>query len=522
MLGVFNAIIFDMSLFNKKRPLKILFVAPEATPFAKAGGLGEVMFSLPKALKKLGHDARVMIPRYAGIDLEKFNLQMELEGLQVPTDSETEKETEPAYLTCNVRKYVPPSDDQKDLPVFTYFLENLEYYEKRSNVYGYADDAVRWVLLCRGVLEFFKASREWEPDVIVSSDWQTGFLPNYLRTVYKDHPRLSKIATVFLIHNLYFQGMFDHRYVAELDFDDGQSSIPSFFEPRLLKINGMRRGIMYSDFINTVSQNYAQEIMTKEYGELLDELLKEKRAQLHGILNGINYDDFNPMTDKNLAVNYDAGGLDKRVKNKLELQTRFGLPKNEDVPVVAIVSRLMEQKGFDLLFPVADALLKGLGFQLIIVGAGEAKYMGFFKDLTEHFPNQVAAHLIFDRILPHIVYGGADMVLIPSKFEPSGLVQMEAMRYGVVPIVRQTGGLADSVQDYNPKNDEGNGFVFANFDSMELIIALTRACENYRNQKVWRGIQKRAMERDFSWEKSAEEYAKLFENAVESRKNVLG
>ncbi|MEK7192408.1 MAG: glycogen synthase [Patescibacteria group bacterium] len=510
-----------MGLFNQKTSLKILFVAPEATPFAKAGGLGEVMFSLPKALNKIGHDARVMIPRYAGIDLEKFRLQMELEGLQVPTDSKSDKDNEPAYLTCNVRKYVPMKGDQ-DSPVFTYFLENLEYYEKRSNVYGYADDGVRWALLCRGVLEFLSVSRDWLPDIIVASDWQTGFLPNYLKTLYKDNPRLQKIASVFLIHNLYYQGMFDHRYVSELDFDDGQSAIPPFFDPRLLKINGMRRGILYGDLINTVSPNYSQEIMTKDYGELLDDLLKEKRAQLRGILNGINYNDFNPETDKNLAVNYSADSLGRREKNKMELQARFGLPKDKDIPIVAIVSRLMEQKGFDLLFLVAEALLKALNFQLIVVGAGEAKYMGFFKDLADRYPKQVAAHLIFDKILPHVVYGGADMILIPSKFEPSGLVQMEAMRYGVAPIVRKTGGLADSVQDYDPKTGEGNGFVFQDFDSMALTIAITRASENYRNPKIWAKIQKSAMARDFSWEKSAEEYSKLFEDAAEIKKNVLG
>lgn len=512
-----------MRFFSKtKTSLKILFVSPEASPFAKAGGLGEVMFSLPRELSNLGYDARLMIPRYAGIDIEKFHLAMELEGLQVPTDSDGDKENEPKYLNCNIRKYIPPSDAyEKNLPVLTYFLENAEYYEKRSNIYGYADDAVRWALLCRGTLEFLRVSRDWFPDVIVASDWQMGLLSNYLRTVYGHDSRLEKIATMFVIHNLYYQGIFDHRYIAEVDLDDGQSPLPSFFNSRILKMNGMRRGILYSDVINTVSPTYSKEIMTKEYGELLEELLKERRSRLYGVLNGIDYRDFNPETDKYLAENYNGDKLDLRIKNKYELQSRFGLPKDKEAPVAAIVSRLTEQKGFDLLFTIIEALLKELKFQLIVVGAGEAKYMGFFKDLAARFPNQVAAHLIFDPILPRVVYGGADMLLHPSKFEPCGLAQMEAMRYGVIPIVRKTGGLADSVKDYNPKTNQGTGFVFQDFDPMALTIAITRAYENYRNPKIWREIQKRAMTKDFSWRKSAEEYGRLFETALDFRNREL-
>src|SRR3989344_6318992 len=341
-------------LFTKKPARKVLFIAPEATPFAKAGGLGEVMFTLPRALNKLGHDARLMIPRYAGIDLDKFHLKMEYEGLEVPTDSISEKETEPTHLICNVRKYTPSErkNSKKKLPVITYFLENLEYYEKRSNVYGYSDDAIRWALFCRGVIEFFKHSNDWVPDVIVASDWQTSFLSNYLRTTYKNNPKLSGIATIFIIHNLYYQGMFDHRYVSEMDFDDGQSALPSFFDERFLKINGMRRWIMYSAVITTVSRTYSQEIMTKEFGELLEDLLKERRSRVYGVLNGIDYNDFNPETDNHVAENFSAASPANRGKNKEELQSRLGLPKDKKVPIIAIVSRFVEQKGFDLLFSV--------------------------------------------------------------------------------------------------------------------------------------------------------------------------
>lgn len=500
-------------LFERSGKKKVLFVAPEASPFVKAGGLGEVAFALPRALRDLGYDVRVMIPLYAGIDKEKFEMKMEFSALEVPTGVEKETENEPANLICNVKKYTPRGSGDR-LPVTTYFLENEEYYEKRSNVYGYSDDPVRWNLLCRGVLEFFRLSNDWLPDVIISNDWQTGFLPNYLKTEYKNDSRLSRIASIFIIHNLYYQGMFDHRYVSDTDYDDGQSTIPSFYDPRLYKINGMRRGIMFSDKVCTVSPTYSREIMTKDYGELLDDLLKEKRAHVSGILNGIDYEIFNPETDINLVANYTSKNLETRTKNKLELQARFNLPQNKDIPLFCIASRFVEQKGFDLFFNFLEPVIRELKIQLVILGSGDAKYMGYFKELADKLPQQVSAHLTFDPTLPRLIYGGADIILVPSKFEPCGLTQIEAMRYGVIPIVRKTGGLADSVIDFNPKTGRGTGFTFDHYDSLSLVLTMARACENYRNKTTWRLIQKQAMLQDFSWLKSAQEYAKLISKAL--------
>jgi starch synthase len=502
-------------LFERSGKKKILFVAPEAAPFVKAGGLGEVAFALPRALESLGYDVRVMIPLYAGIDKDKFKLVMEKRGLEVPTGIENATDTEPSHLICNVKKYVSKkSSTDERVPVTTFFLENQEYYEKRSNVYGYNDDVVRWNLLCRGTLEFLRLSSDWIPDVIITNDWQTGFLSNYLKTTYRDDPRLSKIATIFVIHNLYYQGMFDHRYVADLDYDDGQSAMSSFYDPRIYKINGMRRGIMFSDKICTVSPTYSREIMTKDYGELLEDLLKEKRAHVSGILNGIDYELFNPETDINLVSNYNYKTIDERVKNKLELQARFNLPQNKDIPLFCIASRFVEQKGFDLFFGFLEPVIRELKIQLVILGSGDAKYMGYFKELMEKLPHQVSAHLTFDATLPRLIYGGADIILVPSKFEPCGLIQIEAMRYGVIPIVRKTGGLADSVIDFNPKTGLGTGFTFDHFDSLSLALTIARACENYRNKPLWKKIQKQAMLQDFSWLKSAEEYAKLINKAI--------
>ncbi len=491
---------------------KILFVAPEAAPFVKAGGLGEVMLSLPAALRGMGYDARVFIPLYASIDTQKYNLVSEIDGLEVPTNAEAD--TEAKVLLCNVKKFISENAHSHSSPVTTYFLQNQEYYELRSNVYGYADDPTRWALLSRGVLEFLNVTRDWVPDVIIASDWQTGFLVNYLHTAYKDNPRLNKISTIFVIHNLYYQGIFDHRFVSELDFDDGRSAIPSFFDPRLLKLNMLRRGIMYADLISTVSATYAKEIMTPEYGELLDGILKERRSRIYGVLNGINYERFNPETNVNLKKNYDANSISLREDNKIELQGRLGLKESKRVFLIGIVSRLIEQKGFDLLFSIAEPLLKELGFQFAILGNGEAKYMSFFQELEKKFPGQVAAHLVFDTALPHLFYAGADAILIPSKFEPSGLTQMEAMRYGAVPIARKTGGLADSVIDYDPKSSAGTGFLFKDFDSMSLAIAIIRAAEIYKNPGAWHKIQRHGMEKDFSWRNSAAQYAHLCDVAI--------
>lgn len=516
-----SAIINFVFIFKpKSEARKILFVAPEAAPFVKAGGLGSVMFALPRALKNLGYDVRLMIPRFASIDLEKFNLTMELEGLQVPTDSQSSLDNEPTHLTCNVRRYKPNDSDSNGC-VTTYFLENLEYYEKRSNIYGYNDDAVRWALLSRGTLEFLRVSREWLPDVIVTSDWQTGFLCNYLRTTYKDDPRLRELASVFMIHNLYYQGMFDHKFVSEMDYDDGQSVMPSFFDPRILKINGMRRGIMHADIVSTVSPTYAKEIMTPDYGELLDGLLRERRSRVYGILNGIDYAEFNPKTDRFLIQNYDQSSLDLRARNKLELQSRFGLETDKNKFLVAIASRFSEQKGLDLLFPVMDVIMRELNIQIAVLGSGEGKYMGFFQDLEKRYLGQVGAHLAFDEVMPHLIHGGADAVLIPSKFEPAGLLQLEAMRYGAIPIARKTGGLADTVEDVNPLTVNGTGFVFNNFDSQAMMLAIARAFENYRQKSNWQSIQKRAMSKDFSWDKSAKEYAHLFTLAHAFRKREI-
>jgi len=504
-------IISSINIFKREPKLRLLFVASEAAPFAKAGGLGEVMRSLPNALRASGHDARIFIPKYAAIDFEKYSLHLELKDLR-PTSSE--EEDPQGLFVSNVLRY------ENDLAeTVAYFLENLEYYEKRANVYGYADDAIRWALLSRAALEFLRHS-SWRPDVIIACDWQSGLVPNYTNTIYKEDPKLSAIATVFSIHNLFFQGMFDYRLVPPMDYDAGREAIPAFNDPRLLKLNFMRRGVMYADVINTVSPTYAEEITTSEYGEGLHELLSERCSRLSGILNGIDTDIYNPETDSNIQFHYSIKTLDLKTKNKSALQQKFNLTVRDDIPLFGIVSRLTDQKGFGLLMDAAEPLMENFDIQLAVVGPGEEHFMIFFQELAKKYPQKVGIHLSYDEVLGHMVLAGADAIIIPSRFEPSGLTQMEAMRYATVPIVRKTGGLADSVVDYNPINQTGTGFVFEKFDNRALFAAMVRAIETYRYPKFWRDIQKRAMKADFSWTESAREYIELFKKAM--RYHVLG
>jgi len=494
-----------MNLFNATGH-KILFVASEAAPFVKVGGLGEIMNSLPKALRDMGCDARVMIPKYATIDMEKHKMTLELKGLSLGTP-----EIDPqGLLTSNVLK-------NEENGGVTYFLENMEYYEKRANVYGYGDDTIRWVLLSKGVLEFLKLSK-WKPDIIVACDWQAGFIPNYLHTEYKDDPILKNITTVFSIHNLKYQGMFDPQFVNEMDYDAGQQPIPSLPNESILKLNGMKRGIFYADVINTVSPTYSKEILSEESGENLDKLLNERKSRLFGILNGIDTDSLNPETDPDLDIKYNSKTIEKRKDNKLILQKQFGIEVNENRFIASIVSRMDQQKGFDLLIQMLDQFMQNLDLQLIVVGEGDSKYRLFFEDLKKKYPDRVGTHFSFDSRLPRLIFAGTDVVLLPSKFEPCGLVQMEAMRYGAIPIVRKVGGLADSVQDFNPETGEGTGFVFEKFDPFSLTIAMVKAYQIYHQKNLWSNMIKNAMAQDFSWKKSAVEYIKLFEMALRFHK----
>ncbi len=481
-----------------KRPLKILFVATEVSPYAQVGGLGRVMFFLPRALSKLGHEVRVIIPKYGKIDLSKYPMELIYEGLDVPTGNDATP-----YLICNVKTNRLSGSPR------VYFLENMEYFEKRANEYGYADDPVRWGLLQKGLLEWLKEDKVFSPDIIHCNDWQTGLIPDFLKTAYKNDPDLKKLTTVFTIHNLTFQGQYDPRFVSELDRDDGRSEIPEIFAERFAKLNSMRRAIMFSDVINTVSDKYSKEILTAEYGCGVDELLAEVRTKLYGILNGIDYDDFNPKTDQLVKFNFDVNSLNKRFLNKRELQNEFNLPVDETIPLLAISYRLEAQKGLDLIVEVMEYILKEYKAQLVVNGDGDPQYKTFMKGLYEKFPDQVGLNLNANFTLPRHIFAGADMILLPSKFEPCGMVQMEAMRYGCVPLARAVGGLADTVVD------GVTGFTFKEFNSLAFFGSVVKALENFKDQKKWQTIVKNCMRQDFSWTNSAQKYEELYYRAIE-------
>lgn len=499
------------------QPLKVLIVGPEVSPYANVGGVSRVLAHLAKALVKKGHDARVFMPKFGMIDEEKYELKMVYENLKVPTGDEKTPE-----LICNVKMHQAAGH----APV--YFLENQEYYELRANVYGYNDDPIRWTLLSRGVLEFLKFASNpplvdggWKPDIIHANDWQIGSLPNFLKTTYAKDEKLLKLATLFTIHNLSYQGMFDHKNITELNNDDGRSPIASLFSDRLSWQNFMRRGIMYADMINTVSKTYAKEILKEEFGEGLNKLLTEVRAKLFGVVNGIDFEDFNPATDKLIAGNFDVYSLPKRIENKLALQEEFDLEVNEKIPLLGHVGRLEMQKGLDLTVEVLRPLLRDFNVQFIAVGGGDGDIVGMFRQLQKEFPEKVGTHLMLDFNLSHLVFAGADMMVFPSRFEPCGIVQMEAMRYGAIPIVRATGGLADTVCDFNPETDTGFGFVFKDFDAWAFFAQIVRALEIYRHKETWESLIKRAMAQDNSWEARADDYIKLYRKAIHLRTEQL-
>jgi starch synthase len=485
------------------KQLRILIVVPEVSPFASVGGVSRVAAHLSKSLLELGHDVRLFMPKYGMIDEEKYPLEMVVEGLKIRTDAEKG----PSELVCNVKTC------QIEGQARVYFLENMEYYEKRANVYGYSDDAVRFALLSRGVLEFLRHF-EWKPRVIHANDWRTGIVPNYLRTVYAKSNELHEIASLFTVHNLNYQGMFDHRQVSELDFDDGRSVIAPFFSERLKKQNFMRRGVIYSDVVNTVSETYAREILTPEFGEGLDKLLLEVRSKLFGVVNGIDYEEYNPATDPLISANYTSSSFNRRGENKLALQKEFGLEEGEEKFVIGMVGRLVEQKGLDIALETVPHFLEEFDAQFVSVGGGEEKYAGALRDLAKRFPGRVGAHTMFNESLPRTIYAGSDCFAVPSRFEPAGLTPLEAMRYGCIPIVRRTGGLADTVEDLDIRESTGTGFVFKSYDRWALFAQLVRAYENFHHPDVWRGLIKRAMAADFSWSASAQKYVDLYRKAI--------
>jgi starch synthase len=478
-------------------PLKILLVAAEVVPFAKTGGLADVAGSLPKAIHALGHDIRVAMPRYERIRPERFNLTGALDSFPVPMDDRAE----PAELMQTTL----------DGGVPVYMVENARYFG-RDGIYMYPDDAERFILFCRGTLEAVKRLG-WQPDIIHCHEWHTALIPNWLKTIYARDPFFSDTASVYTIHNLGYQGIFGHRVLEVAGIDEYGYIV----HPDTVDLNGvvdfMARGIYFADAINAVSETYAREILTPEFGERLDPLLRDRRDRLFGIVNGIDVDEFNPAADPYLDTPYTLENLEARTADKLALQREAGLREDPRAPIVGFIGRLTDQKGMDLITSVIELAFRHLGAQLVLLGTGEQRYHDYFTDLSNRFPGQAGIFLTFNASITRRIYAGADLFLMPSRFEPCGLGQMAAMRYGSVPVVRTVGGLADTVCDYNPATGEGTGFTFADYDAMALYTTLVRAIETYRHPAIWRQLQVACMQQDYSWAASARKYVELYARA---------
>lgn len=477
--------------------MKVLFVTSEANPFIKTGGLGDVMGALPQSLNKLGVDTRVVLPKYRNIK-DEYTRKLEfVKWFMVPVGWRNQY--------CGIFKY-----EYKE--VTYYFIDN-EYYFNRDGLYGYDDDAERFAFFDRAVLCFLKEI-DWAPDIINCNDWHTGMIPVLQKLEYIKEPFYSNIKTVFSIHNLLFKGTFS------------PDILPNYFGYDYMPMaNGsvelhggvsfMKGALNYSDVITTVSRTYAEEIKTPQYGEGLDGLLIERSCNLRGIVNGIDYEEFDPEDDKLIFKNYNYKDLGGKTKNKTLLQKELGLPQKENTPMIGIVSRLTNQKGCDLIINIIDRLLQN-DVQVVILGTGDYLYEETFKNLQYRYPDKISANIRFDNALAHKIYAASDMFLMPSLFEPCGLGQLIALRYGTIPVVRETGGLRDTINPYNQYNGAGNGFGFRNYNSNELMATIEYALDLYHNKEHWNRIVRQAMESNNSWEKSAKEYKKLYDEVLDS------
>jgi starch synthase len=483
-----------------ERPLRVLILAAEIVPFVKVGGLADVAGALPKALKALGHDVRLVMPRYKQVDPERFQLTTVIDTLTVTIGK--------FPVQVSVRQGIIG----EDIPV--YMIDAPRFFE-RENIYGYTDDGERFILFCRAALEAMRAL-EWAPDILHCNDWHTGIVPNWMHTIYHNDPFYANTATVYTIHNLAYQGIFGYRIL-----EVAGVAAQGFLYPQITELANvvdiMGRGILFADAITTVSERYAQEILTPAFGERLDHMLRARRDRLFGILNGIDYQEVNPATDHYIHSRFDVDSLEKREPNKTALQEQAHLPVRPDVPLLAMISRLADQKGFDLISQIIHPLLSQ-GVQFVVLGIGDQHYHEMFQNLAARYPEQVAIFLTFNTELAQRIYAGSDMFLMPSRFEPCGLSQLIAMRYGCVPIVRNVGGLADTVKEYDPRTGTGNGFVFNNYDPWELFAAIVRALELYRFKDIWRILQRHGMMADHSWHVSAMRYVDVYRNALSFHK----
>jgi len=493
---------------SMNQPLRVLFATSEAVPFAKTGGLADVAGALPKFLRRLGCEIILVMPYYRMVKQSGFPIQYLGENLEVPLKEE--------ILQAEV--YV----GQLDKEISVYFIGRDEFFD-REYLYStprgdYFDNAERFIFFTRSVLHFARHIR-FSPDVIHHHEWQTGLIPAYLRSIYSDDPIFSSTATVFTIHNIAYQGLFKKEKfpLTSLPLEMYNPEGIEFWE----RINLMKAGIVYADAINTVSQKYSEEIQSPEFGYGLEGILRKRREDLYGILNGVDYQDWDPSHDPHLIARYDLSDLSGKKECKKDLLKEFNLPPAlEKVPLIGMISRLADQKGFDLLAEIRDQLFS-LDIGFVLLGTGEQKYHDLFYQVAQKYPQKAGIRIAYDDRLAHKIEAGADLFLMPSKYEPCGLNQIYSLRYGTIPVVRATGGLDDTITHYDPSRGTGNGFKFVRYDAKDLLHQIKTAISFYAQPPHWTKLIHNAMVSDFSWHQSAEAYLQLYKKAMAKKRGKL-
>jgi starch synthase len=493
-----------------KNKLKVFFVSSEVSPFAKTGDLAEVSGALPKVLKERGHDVRMMMPNYRAVNERKFTLRdvIRLKDMAVPVGGQQMK-------ASSKSSFLPDSKVQIYLLYHKQFFDRDGLYQNSAGL-DYADNAERFIFFCRGCLETLKLL-QWQPDLIHCNDWQSALIPVYLKTLYKEDAFFKDIPVLLSVHNLAYQGIFDADVVQKAGLPQDMfypGGALEFFG----KFNFLKAGLLTADMISTVSQTYAKDIQqSAKYGMGLEGVLQARRNDLHGITNGADYAEWNPESDKFISHTYSAADPTPKVLNKQAVLTRLDLAFGEETPLIALISGFDDTKGLDLVDEGFDRLM-ALGAQMVVLGTGDEKYHKVLARLAKKYPRQLSVTLRFDNALAHLIQAGADMLLKPSRYEPCGLGQIQAMRYGTIPIVHAAGGLAETVQNYDPRTENGSGFVFKKYGADDMLKAIERAIKVFQDKKRWTRLMKNAMKQDYSWEAAAEKYTKLYSRLVARRK----
>ncbi len=508
-------------MFNSK--IKIASISAEVDPYSKSGGLGDVARSLPKALKKQGHDVIVVTPFYGSIiNPEKYNLKKIKENVTIIIDNKNKEKVN-----------FWQGELMENLPI--YFIENEKYFSNKKELYGSSHENARFLLFDLAVLKLL-IKIKFKADIVHCHDWHTGLIPYFLKRDFKNSETLKNTASVFTIHNLTFQLGRNWWEISEKERDSGKNGLPEFDDPKIENINFAKRAILNSDVINAVSEQYAEEIMTKDFGQDLNRILKNREDKVFGIVNGIDYKDYNPRLDPGLYKNFDYYSIHKKEKNKLYLQKYYGLPENKNIPMLCMTSRIAEQKGFDLIRDISDIIFR-FDLQLIIMGDGGEEMIKHLKKLQKENPKKLV-HIFFtgegnqnlisnlkksntpeifykpNNLKETSIFAASDFILIPSRFEPCGLTQMKSMRYGCLPITHHVGGYIDTVDNYDPRYKSGNGFVFKLYDSRAMVVAIARALECYKREKEWKQLVEKVMRKSYSWEYPARKYIDLFRTAI--------